>query len=548
MGRPRGNCAAIRGFLARVLQFPMDRSVAIMCVLRLPALPLLLLLVPASAFAGEAVTLNERSLIRLQGGVRTALNLPLPLEDRSLPIVADEVGGEAADVLRALEADGRAQGFSGILYDNRDRGHSRLDPARFPRLAWLAYGAELVAEGVDFGLAGGIVLPAVVLGNSSTAITRGPFPRSLPRLAMTTRGLPDVHARLYRANHLYVYPEHRDHDEVDLFPANWPYMIVSQGSSGSDRPFLEAIAMTLAAFPPDTFARLRDEDLVAPTVQMILRRHLSGVDSEVDYATGLAHPVVFDAALLRPERMVAAAAAMTPESIPPMVRITVIEEDFSASAGLASMDERLFDTPSAIARIWRDFGWEREMTVSAAATSDPNGRALSFSWRLLGGVAERVEITPLDPEGRRARLRVTWHDAFTTERPDGPRETSRVDIGVFAHNGVTDSAPAIISISFPTHQQRDYAPSGDGTMGLQSIDYDAIGRGASYDPVLHWSAPWSDAPLRDSAGRIVAWQRTARDGGTTVVPHARDEDVAGMAYRIDRTQPRLPVLEEVDPR
>ena len=48
------------------------------------------------------------------------------------------------------------------------------------------------------------------------------------------------------ANLLYVYPAHRDYDAKngDLFPANTPYLLVSRGSSGSDKPFLDAIALT----------------------------------------------------------------------------------------------------------------------------------------------------------------------------------------------------------------------------------------------------------------------------------------------------------------
>jgi hypothetical protein len=299
------------------------------------------LVLPGSGSAD--VLLNELDLLRMQDGVQQAV-LSLPAPDRSLPVVSPAVEGEAAARLRALEAEGRAQGFGGILYDNRDRGHSRLDPALFPRLEHLAYGFELIADGADYGLAGGILLPAVVFGNSSTAITGGSAPRSLPRFAMTTPGWPETQARLYAGNHLYVYPEHRDHDAEDRFPANWPYTVVSQGSSGSDIPFLEAFAMTLAAFPPETFALMRDRGLVASTLQAVLRQSLASVTTAEAYLTGLAHPVVFDGSLLQPERMVAAAAAMRPEDVPPRVSLSVEAEDFGSAAGLAGRDERLFDT------------------------------------------------------------------------------------------------------------------------------------------------------------------------------------------------------------
>lgn len=490
------------------------------------------------AAAGD-VTLNATDLVRGPAGMMAAPALALPPDDPSLPIVAAFADDPAAARLRMLAAEGLARGFGGVLYDNRDRGHSALDPGLFPRLARLFYGFELMAENRDFGLAETLIGPAVVFGNSSTAITRGDRPRSLVREAMTRPGRPEQQARLHAANHLYVYPEHRDHDTVDLYPANWTYTLTSQGSSGSDRPFLRALAMTLAAFPEETFARMAAEGRVAATLQSILRRTLAPVATRADYLSGKAHPVVFDAALLRPERMVEAAALMRPDDIPPMVRIAVVTEEFRAEAGLARLDERLFDTPAAIARIWRDFDWEREIVLSADATEDPDGRPLRFEWRLLQGVPERVEIEPLDDAGRMARVRLRWHDAFDVPRSDGTRTTARVDIGVFASNGGADSAPAFLSVSFPVHQKRLYDTAADGTVRLASVDYDAIARGAAYDPVLHWSAPWTDVPRFDAQGRIAGWDRTARGGATRIVPHATAEG----AYRLDRTGPR-PVLSE----
>jgi hypothetical protein len=507
-----------------------------MCFIRALLLAGALFLPVLPAKGGEDVVLNDANVLRLPGGLRSAV-LALPVQDLTLPLVAPSVSGAGPALLRSLDAKGVANGFAGILYDNRDRGHSSLDPALFPRLARLAYGFELVADNADYGPAGSLLLSPVVFGNSSTAITSGAAPRSLPRHAMTSPGGPEAQARLYADNDIYVYPEHRDHDSEDRYPANWPYMIISQGSSGSDQPFLEAIAMTLAAFPPPTFARMRDQGLVAPTLQAILRQSLASVEGAEDYLSGRAHPVVFDATLLRPDRMVAAAAAMGPDDIPPVGRLTVEEEDFATTAGLLGRDERLFDTPHAIARIWRSPAWEREMILSAEAVQ-PEGRPVAFTWHLLNGLPDRVDISPLDEEGSRARIRVRWHDPFAVAGPDAARMSSRVDIGVFATAGGATGAPAIFSISFPSHEVRTYGSMPSGNVGLLAVDYDAINRWAYFDPILHWSAPWSDVAVRDGTGAITGWTRTYRDGTSAAVP-------ATMTYRLDRSRPDQPELAQV---
>lgn len=435
---------------------------------------------PMASGAGETVTLGREHLVPLgpAGGYAATITLPDP--EPGLPLVDPASDRPGALLLRRLA--GQAAGFAGIVYDNRDRDHSALPPDLFPQLARLRYGPELRRDNLDYGLGGELLFPAIVLGNSSTAITTGPAPRSQMRLAMTMPGQPAWAWRGYVSNSVYVYPEHRDHDERDLYPANWPYMVTSQGSSGSDQPFLRALAMTLAAFTPGTRARLEAEGLVAPTLQMILRRSLRPVTSRSAYFTPIAHPPVFDADTLVPGRMVSLAAAMTPETIPPMVRVDVTQEDFTGTVrgGADDGSERLYDTPSAVARIWRGPEWEKGLTVSAARTFDPNGSALSFTWAVLRGDPDAIRIEPFGPGGAQARIRLTWQDPAAGDTPGRP-PAGRIDIGVFASNGTHDSAPAILSILLPLHEGRVYGPDGSGTTGLLRRVPDAT---IYRDPVL----------------------------------------------------------------
>ena len=407
--------------------------------------------------------------------------------------------------LARLAARGGAAGHYGDLYDNRDRGHSRLRVDRYPLLTAVAYGKEAVAAGVDYGLNEQMLFNAVTFGNSSTAYTARSFWRSLPRLALTRPGGAARQFDLYVRNQIYVYPEHRDHDPErgDLYPANTPYMLISQGSSGSDQPHLRAVALILAALRPDTKKFLRDTGLIAPTVQMLYRRHRKGIETDDDYLSGAAHPAVFEAEGIDYQRLVRAANALAPEAAPPMVRLSMLEETTSQAPPLpgGDQDEALFDTPGAIARVAHGLARDRRYVLSAQDTVDHNGNPLTFSWRVLRG--EGVTATPLDPAGREAEIRVSWQgETPAPGRPD--IASSRVDIGVFASNGIVYSAPSFFSLYFPPGQTREYAPDGR----LLSVDYRKGLRPDDYvDPWLFPYRDWRDVFEYGDDGRLTGWRR-----------------------------------------
>lgn len=469
-----------------------------------------------------------------------APNFQVPEVPSTLPILDLVDNSPEAALLRRLELQGRAGGFANVIYDNHDRGHSLPEVGEFPRVSKLQFGDELKKLNLDYGLAGKIILPAIVIGNSSTAINNGKRRRSQPRLAMTTPGGPVRAFLTYVTNHLYIYPEHRDHDKADLFPANWPYMVITQGSSRSDKPFIRAMLLAVAAFSPDTQKVLQDKNLIAPTLQMVLRRSLKPVYTRQAYLSGIAHPTVFSRKELAPERMVTLASSIQPDQIPPMVYIGVEQEDFAKQAGLAQLPEILFDTPSAIARSWRGLQYTKTMTVSASKTADPNGHPLMFNWVLLRGDPDRVRIKPIGDAGAKAEISIDWHDTRKIS-PSGGRLTDRVDIGVFAWNGFHDSAPAMISVSFPNHQEREYetSPEGDGKR-LISVDYDAQTRGARYDPVVYWSAPWVDRMVYDDEQKTISIERELAEETVTLASPTRLADGQIVSYALqDNDRHRL---------
>lgn len=432
-------------------------------------------------------------------------------ETAETPIVQAMDDGPARQ-LNGLFAEGRAAGNVGDLYDNRDNGHSALRREDYPQLGFVDYDGPAREAGIQAGLNPGLRFNAVAIGNSSMAVTGGPFWRSQPRLALTRPGGAAEFFAEYAANQLYVFPEHRDYDPEhgDVMPANTPYYLISAGSSGSDRPLLRAVAAILAAFRPQVKDVLKRNGLVMPAVQMIFRRGRNSMSGDGAYLSGAAHPAVFGAGSINLAEMIARANQLRAEDVPPMVRLSVLEES-RPQPGIEQfgpMTETLFDTPSAVARTIRSTGYEHRMTVSAADTVDPNGRSLRFNWVVLSGDARRIRIEPKDDDRKTVEISVPWHEPRPVPgRPD--LMTSRVDIGIFAHNGVNYSAPAFISLYYPANQWREYDASGRPLF----IDYHASRHAGRYaDPALYPAMDWSDRYQYDGDGNLTGWTRRRENG------------------------------------
>jgi hypothetical protein len=435
--------------------------------------------------------------------------------------------------LNLLYGERRAAGNYGDLYDNRDRGHSALSPTLYPQLSRIGFGREAAAAGLDYGINENQLFNAITIGNSSTALTAGRLWRSQARRIQTTPSLAGRAFRQYAADHLYVYPEHRDHDPErgDLFPANTPYMLISQGSSGSDKPFLDALATILAAFDPAVKQELRKRHLVMPTVQMVFRSGLKQVQSDTDYLSPKAHPVVFRSEDIDLRRMIFIANSLKRDQLPPRVDLAVKSESVPVPGvsymGPEATDEILFNTPSAIARVMRSLAPEKRMAISTARTVDPNGHPLTFEWRLLQGDPDLVTIRKLKDDGSEVELRIRSHATAAWQGSAG-LASRRIDIAVFAYNGFNYSAPALVSFAYPARQTRVY----DRQQRLVEVDYEPPSRRDLYnDPLLFPKRSWRDVYQYADDGQLTGWTRIA-DGGST--RFTRDGALVTETDRLDR--------------
>jgi hypothetical protein len=143
------------------------------------------------------------------------------------------------------------------------------------------------------------------------------------------------------------------------------------------------------------------------------------------------------------------------------------------------------------------------MVISAAQTSDPNGRPLSFVWKVLRGDADRITIAPLDSDASSVEIRVRWHERRPIPfRPE--ITTDRVDIAVFAYNGAHYSAPAFVSLAYPPNQARRY----DGAGRILEVDYAPPDLEDRYvDPVVFPERNWRDLYHYTADGQLLGWDR-----------------------------------------
>ncbi len=393
----------------------------------------------------------------------------------------DEVGKLLNDWWR----QGLAAGHAGDSYDNRDRGHSDFDTHAWPTLQRVSYSEEQRKRNADWAAAA-VVQPGVVFGNSSTSAQAPAGGSNARRLYSSTAGL-DILYQQYRRNNLYVYPEHQDYDPGrfgqggwgDLFPTNTPFVLISSGSSGSDQPFLRAIAATLAAFRPDVKQKLIESGMLMPTLQMVLRASLKPVAKAEDYLTPAAHRVVYAGGDLDVLRMVRLAHAITLDTLPPMVQLVVVESS-SSQPGRDSFDpypEMLSQTSSVVATVFRAAQASRRLVVSAHHSIDLNNRPLRFHWVLLQG-PEDVALRPINADRSVCEIVIPYHE----RRPvasKSPMHSNRVDVGVFAHNGAHYSAPAFVTSFSLANELRTY----DEQNRLVEIGY---GRGEPTLAVRDW--------------------------------------------------------------
>lgn len=414
--------------------------------------------------------------------------------------VAEDYRGPAQKEMTQWLKGGTAASNFGDLYVNRDRGHSALVVSNFPGLTPVRFSAEAKRFYVDQGLPN-MLFPAPVLGNCSMAYTDPRFWRSMPRMSQSDPARAMLCSSLFLNSQMWFFPAHKDFSSAgDLFLANHPVFLVTEGSSFTDLPFVEAFAGALAALHPEVKRALLRRRLLSSTMQALFRASRKGMGIK-EYFTGKAHPVVFERSSLDAEEMIRRAHALTEEDIPPAAFLRVMEET-ELKPGVDFFDgtsERLFTTAFGVARLFRGVQRERKMKVSVTPFGAHPGQRVRFQWRVLQGDPAKVKIRTLNETESVVEMTVSYPGFFMQ---DG-RKTGRIDIGCFAvREGKMPSMPSILSFSSIAPETRVYREDGK----ILSMDYTTPAL-TYYDSLVTMPKGWKDFYQYDDQGRCTGWVR-----------------------------------------
>ncbi|MCQ2388999.1 MAG: hypothetical protein MJ138_04745 [Kiritimatiellae bacterium] len=380
------------------------------------------------------VTLGPTNLTwDIERGRYVALLRPAPDASRKQAVRAANYRGPAADLLSTWLADGAAAGNDGDAYVNRDHDHSPLAVADFPGLSAIRYEAEARAKNVDKAIPNTLFPAMAVFGNASLAIVSTNDSCSLPRAAYADHGAVSFLADAYLDNQFWAFPAHKDVSSasgVDRFPAVSPFALVTEGSSGSDQPYLRLALAASAAFTPETKKKLLETKRLAPTLQALLRRHLKTVRNADDYLTARAHPTAFPSNGVDAAALVAAAHALKPDAIPPVAVLTPLAP--RQAVGLAPRPRYFMISPCAVGVKLNATDLVRTFPFHAVAGG--KNALPRVCWRVVHGDSARVTVSPgAEPDVHELTV-------------DCRGLTNRVDVACFAKDLATDwGAPSFVS-------------------------------------------------------------------------------------------------------
>lgn len=432
-------------------------------------------------------------------------------EDPDTAPILPAIPGKTGELIRKWVEEGTAAGNVGDLYDNHDRGHSRLETHFFSGLTPTRYSADAMENGADVGASLFYSFTRPAIGNSSMANVSGPFWSSCARKLQNE--FPGLLFSQYQSGTMYVYPQHEDYLPSkfgDVFPMRTPYLYISPGSSWTDKPILASMATALAALRPEVKEYLFHRGHLAPAIRYLLHASQTNVINHADYLKPEAHPVVFDGNAVDTLKLANLAHSLSTNRLFKISIRTQKDDSMNLRAGRdfpAFFTETTYGTPYAISKIWRGVPYSRTTHYEAGFFKSGSFRDDTYDrchWIILQGDKSKISIKKLSDNGGKVEITVDYHKPNFDTPYD--IKSSRVDIMCVAEKNGEYSAPSFISYYFPPNEIRTF----DENNRPLSIDYSSSTNYA--DPVLVPKFDFKDEFIYNDKSFWIQTRRTHADG------------------------------------
>jgi len=222
---------------------------------------------------------------------------------------------------------------------------------------------------------------------------------------------------------------------MDWFKINQPYVITSQGSSGSEMHMVSRCHAIAKALRPEVRNWLIENRRAGDVISYLMRSNLHG-----GYLDPLAHRVVSNTRVFNQDD-IDLASSITLDTIPPKLTIEVISDSHDVR------DSRGWPITSTI-RTPELAGFQRLdaspiRTIVVELSSD---KPCQFHWLKTQGVST---VTFQNPEKSRATITIPFQTDFDVTRPNGTTLISnRVEIIAVAYDGTHYSSPVFVTEYF----------------------------------------------------------------------------------------------------
>jgi hypothetical protein len=321
-----------------------------------------------------------------------------------------------------------------IWYENRDGNHASPD-----------FQFENTIQQSESGTAWGINVNTayqngIVISNSSTGRDPDEAAGSNTRFPDQTKTWWYSIREMWQVGLLQFFPEHKDYDKTDWFKINQPYIVTTQGSSGTELNELQRCRRIVESLRPEVRQWLITNRRVGDVVSYLMRANqYSG------YLDPLCHRVVVDSPVdFRniPQVDLDLAASITLDTMPPLLKIRVVSDTMQGSTVNESLASHVIRTDEVVGLIRNTATPVRTIVVELEAD-----KPCEFQWVKTQG--ESV-ITYGNPEKTRATITIPLQGNFDVTKPDGSMiESNRVEVIAVAYDGTHYSSPVFITEYFP---------------------------------------------------------------------------------------------------